>query len=69
MVSIILVSYNEIKVTCDCIESIKRNVTLENEIIVVDNASDEKTVKCLEKMIGIKLIKNEKNKGFPAGCN
>lgn len=69
MVCIILVSYNEGQVTRDCIESIKRNVTLENEIIVVDNNSGEETVRLLERTEGIRLVRNHKNKGFPAACN
>ena len=38
-VSIITLNYNGFELTCAMIESVKRNVSLDYEIIVVDNAS------------------------------
>lgn len=68
--SIILVTYNQLNYTQICIESI-RKFTKEGtyEIIVVDNASSDDTLKWLNKQQDIKVIANEKNKGFPVACN
>ena len=69
-VSIILLSYNLLEYTRECIESI-RNTTSEamREIIVVDNASEDNSVEWLRKQKDIILIENKVNTGFPRGCN
>ncbi len=69
MISIILVSYNVGDVTKACIQSIKRNVTIPYEIIVVDNNSEKATIDILDGIDGINLIKSGVNQGFPRGCN
>lgn len=69
MVSIVLVSYNEGQLTKNCVDSIRQNVTLPYEIIVVDNQSKPETLAVLEQIPDILLIKNNRNAGFPAGCN
>lgn len=69
LVSIIMLSHNVGEVTRMCVESIQRNVTISYEILVIDNGSDQKTLEILKALQGIRLIQNEENKGFPAGCN
>ena len=69
MVSVILLSHNLGEVTKACVESIRRNVRIPYEIIVVDNGSEHHTVEILEELRGIRLLKNTENLGFPAGCN
>jgi GT2 family glycosyltransferase len=55
--------------TKNCVESIKKNVSLDYEIIVVDNGSKIETLDILRSLPGIRLIETNKNLGFPAGCN
>lgn len=69
MVSIVLVSYNEGHLTRDCVASIRRNVTIPHEIIVVDNGSSPETLAVLRGLQDVTLIENARNAGFPAGCN
>ena len=69
MVSIILVSYNKHDITIQCVESIRRNVIIPYEIIIVDNNSKSETIEALKNIDGIRLILNNENKGFPSGCN
>ncbi len=69
-VSFVILSYNEVEYTRECIQSI-RDTCYQGcyEIIVVDNGSDKETVDYLKEQKDIKLILNENNKGFPAACN
>lgn len=69
LVSIILVSYNLGQMTRECIESIQKNVTFPNEIILIDNGSEKETIKILEAIKGIRLLRNKDNIGFPKACN
>lgn len=56
--------------TSNCIASIyEYNSTDTFDLIVVDNASTDGSVEWLKKVQNIKLICNDENKGFPAGCN
>lgn len=68
--SIIILSYNNLKYTKDCIESIRKYTEKDSyEIIVVDNASSDDTVKWLCSQKDLKVIYNTENVGFPRGCN
>lgn len=70
MTSIIILTFNKIEYTKKCIESIRKYTLKDSyEIIVVDNASTDESIKWLKKQEDIKLILNEKNLGFPRGCN
>ncbi|CUH96257.1 hypothetical protein P22_2347 [Propionispora sp. 2/2-37] len=68
--SIIILTYNKLKYTKKCIESIRAYTTPGTyEIIVVDNNSTDGTVQWLKKQQDIRVIFNKENKGFPKGCN
>lgn len=69
LVSIIILSYNQVDFTKNCLESIKLYTNYPYEIIVIDNNSDNNTIEFLEKQNDITLVKNSENKGFSAGCN
>jgi len=69
-VSIIIVNWNTCRITCDCLESIYSDShKLDYEVIVVDNASEDDSVREIEKHYPrVRLIKNKRNRGF-AGAN
>lgn len=72
--SFVILHYNTIDDTVECIESIKKYVGFPNyHIIVVDNASKNKTGKLLEKKYRadnkITLLLNNENLGFARGNN
>ncbi|AGF58245.1 GT2 family glycosyltransferase [Clostridium saccharoperbutylacetonicum] len=68
--SIIILTFNNLKYTIQCIESIRKYNTLNNyEIIVIDNNSIDDTREWLKAQKDIKYILNSENNGFPAGCN
>lgn len=69
-VSIVILTYNQLDYTKVCLNSIRKyNSKGSYEIIIVDNNSTDGTVEWLKEQSDIKLILNDKNKGFPAGCN
>lgn len=70
LTSIIILSFNTMKLLQECIESV-RQYTREGtyEIIVVDNGSSDGSAQWLLLQKDVRLIINEENKGFPAGCN
>lgn len=68
--SIIIVTFNKLEYTINCIESIRKYT--ENqiyEIIIVDNNSTDGTGEWVKKQRDIKVILNSENLGFPKGCN
>lgn len=68
--AVVILSYNLLDMTRDCIDSIRETTPVSaREIIVVDNASADGSVEWLKKQEDIKLLCNTENKGFPAGCN
>lgn len=68
--SIIILTYNHLDYTKECIQSIYR-YTQKNtyEIIVVDNYSTDGTRSWLKKQKNLKVIFNDQNLGFPKACN
>ncbi len=69
-VSFIIVNYNACDYLIKCIDSIKKYITIENEIIVVDNNSPDHSVEALEnKYPHIKIFVNDTNIGFSAANN
>ncbi len=68
--SIIILTYNNLDYTKECIKSIKKYTEKDTyEIIVIDNFSTDDTRKWLKTQKNIKIILNEENLGFPKGCN
>lgn len=70
LISIITLNYNQIKVTCEFLESTKLLTYPNYEIILVDNASKENPTELIKKNYpNVKLIVNDKNLGFTGGNN
>lgn len=68
--AIVVLSYNALKYTRECIESIRSTCPQSAyEIIVVDNASGDGSVQWLKEQEDVVLQCNGENVGFPAGCN
>ena len=69
-VSVIIVNYNTLQMTKDCIDSvIEKTTDVEYEIILVDNASTDGSREFFKNYRGITYIYNEKNLGFGAANN
>jgi GT2 family glycosyltransferase len=75
-VSVMILSYNDLDIIKDCIQSVEDNLPREDlEIVVVDNASTQEGVyeylstKAREADYTFRLIINGENLGFAPGCN
>jgi O-antigen biosynthesis protein len=72
-VSVVILTFNSARVIGPCIESVLRTLRLGDELVVVDNDSSDDTVAIVERLLAnkanAKLLKNEANLGFSAGCN
>ncbi len=73
VLSIIIVSYNTSQLTIDCLRSVFADKGLSDipfEVIVIDNASTDDSVKLLKKLkYPITLIENKTNLGFAKANN
>ncbi len=68
--SIIILTYNKLELTKDCLNSINEySQDVPHEIIIVDNCSTDGTVDWLHEQNNCKIIYNQENLGFPKGCN
>lgn len=69
-VTIIILNWNGLKDTLECIESVKKSDYKNFEIILVDNASTDKSAEIIKKEYPeVILIKNVRNLGFAGGNN
>jgi len=73
LTSIVILTYNELDCTRECLESIARNTPEPHEIILVDNGSSDGTLPYLRELCAgdprYRLQENGENLGFAAGCN
>ena len=67
--SVIIVSWNVSQSLKHCIKSVLDTKYPDLEIIVVDNASTDDSVRVVKDFESIRLIKNSKNIGFPKSVN
>ena len=72
-VSIILLIWNKLKISIDCIKSIIKNTRHPYELIIIDNDSEEPVQKWCRKYLrnqkNIVFHRNKENQGFAQGCN
>jgi O-antigen biosynthesis protein len=69
LTSIIIVTFNQLEYTRQCVESIRLMTDEPYELIFVDNASTDGTVDYLKSLAGATVIENAENRGFPAAVN
>ncbi len=70
LVSVITVNFNQAEVTCQLLESIRKQDYRNLEVIVVDNASRENPAEMLEKRFPEAVfVRSERNLGFAGGNN
>ncbi|MFZ4847442.1 glycosyltransferase [Enterococcus casseliflavus] len=68
--SIIVLTYNQLALTKQCLESIWKHTNNDCiEVIVIDNGSHDDTRDYLKQITSIKAIFNKTNEGFAKACN
>ena len=71
--SIVVLTYNSEKTILNCLNSVNQYLRIDDEVIIVDNNSEDKTCSIIEKFIAnknqFKFIRNNNNIGFSAGTN
>jgi len=72
-ISVVVPVYNGEKYLPDCLDSLARQTLLPDKIIVVDNASKDKSLEILSQLeienSKLKIVHNAKNLGFAKACN
>lgn len=70
-VSIIILNWNGLADTRECLHSLQKTDYASREVIVVDNGSSGDDVRCLAEEFGnrIQIVRNERNYGFAGGNN
>lgn len=66
--SIIIVTWNTAEITKKCVDTINQYLP-NQEIIIVDNGSQDNTVEILKKVKNVKIIENHANLGFAKANN
>ena len=71
---IIIVVWNNLKLTKSCIDSVIKNTDVDYRLIIIDNASNDETKKYLESVkdhegLRVLLVRNESNLGFIKAVN
>ncbi len=73
LVSMVMLTWNQLDYTRNCLASIQQTVSLPYELIVVDNSSTDGTVDWLRQQAAldsrISLLENPENRGFAGGNN
>ncbi len=67
-VSIVIPTFNNLRLTQECIRSIRGSTEVPHELIVVDNGSTDGTP-AWARGEGLRVIANPENVGFPGACN
>ncbi len=75
LTSILILCHNQLPYTRLCLESLFRHTRLPYELVLIDNGSTDDTPSYLQEIrsrpgpLGVEVIRNETNRGYPAGCN
>ncbi len=69
VVSVLLVLYGRAELTLACLESLARVQDPDFELIVIDNASSDRTSRLLKRLRGAVVVRNDENVGFTRAAN
>jgi len=68
-VFVIIVNYNSQSFIRPCLQSLKKQTFKNFKLLVVDNASTDRSLEKISRYKDIKIFKNKQNLGFPAAAN
>ncbi len=70
VVSVIIPVYGQMDYTYRCLQAISHHPNHTSyEVIVIDDCSPDETLEMLNRVTGIRVLKNEQNLGFNRSCN
>ncbi|KQC09756.1 MAG: hypothetical protein APR62_13380 [Smithella sp. SDB] len=67
--SVIMVLFNQAELTFHCLQSLQSVLDVPAEVIIVDNASSDRTAELLARVNGARILKNSVNQHFLHGVN
>src|SRR5438270_11903652 len=67
--SIVIPVWNQWQMTKGCLESLRPTLGVRDEVIVVDNGSEDGTAAGLATFPWIRVVTNPENRGFAIACN
>ncbi len=68
--SIVVVNYNGAEWLPGCLDSLRKNVNVRHEVILVDNASTDRSLSLVEdRYPEVRVVASQRNVGFAAGNN
>jgi GT2 family glycosyltransferase/tetratricopeptide (TPR) repeat protein len=67
--SIVICAWNEWARTRECLDTLRRTLSPRDEVVVVDNGSTDDTARGLRSYGWVRVVTNDENRGFAAGCN
>jgi N-acetylglucosaminyl-diphospho-decaprenol L-rhamnosyltransferase len=67
-ISVVIVTYNSARCIANCLQSVLKQRGVNFEVIVVDNASADETVRLVQSF-PVRLVASKENLGFGRGCN
>ncbi|MHB8086544.1 MAG: glycosyltransferase, partial [Dehalococcoidia bacterium] len=67
--SIVVLAFNKAEYTYHCLESILAHTEIPYQMVIVDNASTDKTADLLGRLENVVILRNPTNTGFVGGCN
>lgn len=68
-ISILLVLFNQAELTLACLRTIASEVQMPAEVVIVDNASSDRTVTVLDRLDGARIVRNSENRHFVNAVN
>jgi GT2 family glycosyltransferase len=69
MVAVIILNWNGLDDTLECLQSLQQSTYARRQVIVWDNGSREDPVAALAAFPEVTVLRSEENVGFAAGCN
>jgi GT2 family glycosyltransferase len=68
-VTVIVVLWNQAALTLACLRSLAEEVSVPTEVVIVDNASSDRTAELLEQVRNARILRMDENIGFLRGVN
>src|SRR3954453_8632543 len=67
--TIVIPVWNQWELTRACLESLRPTLGVRDEVVIVDNGSEDGTAEGLRQFSWARVITNEVNRGFAVACN